>query len=460
MLECSMEINLMRFTARVLMAATISLALATPLRAVPVWYTNETDFLSALTAQGYSVFHEGFEDDVAWGTVRSSVVGGNFTAPSINSQGITWSANSPNSGITTGSGPARTGNWGFFELPHGDYANGITDGWLGLGDQSMVAIGGWIDGTFGGRIHLILDGDELNPIDFGGGNAIVGPSQFLGVIDADGFSTFEWRETEGTIGDQKFIFADDFYFAFGGVLVDCNNNGIGDGADIANGTSLNCNDNIIPDECEIDAGSQAPGGPFYCTGDCATDCNDNGLLDECEVVVADVYASGQLTPIGVGSPQTFVIAGAPTTRANVLLDFTAYANLGGQSDHISVDVNGVIVGTVFGPTGNDCPETQPDAARLIVPAATFNDAVAGGDAEITMTATAEVFPDECQPATYITVDATLFVPSGVDTDANGVLDECDVVGDVPTVSDWGLLVMTLLILVAGTLVCTPRTREV
>ena len=455
--DSTTEINRMRFTARVLIAATATSILATSLRAAPIWYTNETDFLNALVAQGYSAFHEGFEDDTAWGTVRSTIVGGSYTAPSINSQGVTWSSNNPNSGITTGPGPARTGNWGFFELPHGDYGNGVTDGWLGLGDQSMVAIGGWIDGTYGGRIHLILDGNELNPIDFGGGNAVVGPSQFFGVIDSDGFSTFEWRETEGTIGDQKLIFADDFYFAFGGVLVDCNSNGIGDGVDLVSGTSPDCNHNIIPDECEIDVGSSAPGGPFFCVGSCAADCNNNGLLDECEVVVADVYASGQLSPIGVGFPQTFVIAGAPTTRANVLLDFTAYANLGGQTDHISVDVNGVFVGTVFGPTGNDCPETQPDAARLTVPAATFNDAVAGGDAEITMTATAEVFPTECLPATYITVDVTLFVSSDVDTDANGVPDTCDA---VPTVSAWGLLVMSLLILVAGTIACTPRTRDV
>jgi len=367
-------------------------------------------------------------------------------------------ANNANRGITTGPGPALTGNWGFFELPHGDFANLITDGWLGAGDQPMVAIGGWIEGTSGGRIHLILDGNTASPIDFGGANALSGGHSFFGAIDEAGFSTFEWKETEGTPGDQKYIFADDFYFAFGGALVDCNNNGVGDGVDIATGTSLDCNNNSVPDECEIDVNSPAPGGPYYCVANCAADCNDNGQLDECEVVAPNVYASGQLSPIGAGSPQAFVIPTAPTTLRDVLLDFTAYANLGGQPDHISVDVNGVPVGTVFGTDGSDCPEMQPDAARITVDATNFNNAVAGGDAVITMTATAEVAPDGCTPNTYITVDVTLFVPSPSDTNANGIPDECDAIAGIPAASTWSLAVLTLLILIAGTIVGMPQNH--
>jgi hypothetical protein len=49
-------------------------------------------------------------------------------------------------------------------------------------------------------------------------------------------------------------------------FTDCNGNGVADEDDIYNGTSLDCNGNGIPDECELDGG----------------DCNDNGILDECE----------------------------------------------------------------------------------------------------------------------------------------------------------------------------------
>ncbi len=44
-----------------------------------------------------------------------------------------------------------------------------------------------------------------------------------------------------------------------------------------------CNGNGIPDECEIDVNSTAPGGPFYCTSSCDPDCNNNGGLDACDI---------------------------------------------------------------------------------------------------------------------------------------------------------------------------------
>ena len=91
-------------------------------------FGDEGAFLAALTAHNLVPVQESFEDDVAWGAVRSSIVGGSFMAPSVTSAGVTWAANNAGSGITTGSGPARTGAWGFFQLPHGDPAGNIRDG--------------------------------------------------------------------------------------------------------------------------------------------------------------------------------------------------------------------------------------------------------------------------------------------------------------------------------------------
>ena len=51
---------------------------------------------------------------------------------------------------------------------------------------------------------------------------------------------------------------------------DCNENGILDSVDIAQGTSADCNENGTPDECELEDGI-------------AFDCNDNGVLDECDL---------------------------------------------------------------------------------------------------------------------------------------------------------------------------------
>ncbi len=56
---------------------------------------------------------------------------------------------------------------------------------------------------------------------------------------------------------------------------DCNENGVEDIEDIVNETSLDCNENLVPDECDIAA--CFPGGAF------CGDCNQNGLLDDCEL---------------------------------------------------------------------------------------------------------------------------------------------------------------------------------
>ncbi len=56
-----------------------------------------------------------------------------------------------------------------------------------------------------------------------------------------------------------------------------------DGTEIANMTSQDCNGNTVPDECEIDVNSTAPGGPFFCTEDCDPDCNNDAIPDDCQL---------------------------------------------------------------------------------------------------------------------------------------------------------------------------------
>lgn len=395
----------------------------------PLPYTDEAQFLLALSEQGYASIHEGFEDDMAWGAVRSTIVGGSRSAPNVTHLGITWTSSSPDNGVTTGEGPARAGRWGFYSLPHGDYADVIGDGFGGTGVEPLVAVGGWIQSnTPPAKVGLFLDGDFSTPIDFGAAGELTGGYRFFGIIDPAGFSRFDFRELEGTAEDQKLIFADDFTFAFGGSIRDCNENGVADPQDISDGTSTDCNGNLIPDECEIDTTSTAPGGPFFCSSGCDPDCNHNGLLDSCEVVSARSYSSGQLSPIGAGSPQSFTLASPPHSRADVIVNLTAYANLGGAPDHIALYLEGVLVGTVFGATGSDCPEGAPDSAGLVIPMEVFNDAVDSGEGSVVveLIASVEVSPDECDDPSYVTVDLVLFGPSDLDLDEDGVPDGCGI----------------------------------
>ena len=191
-------------------------------------YTDESEYLSDIST--YFSFFEGFEDDAAWGTVRSP-----STSPSVTNQGITWTSNNSTSEVTTGSGAARTGAYGFFTLPHGDFDNPnkdctqsavCGDGFGGTSSTTLVGVGGWLEtNTPPAQMELFLDGvqvdwGEVCVIDNNGdeictdvSTALGTQPQFFGVIDTSGFSSFMFNETEGTVGDQKFMFADDFTMA-------------------------------------------------------------------------------------------------------------------------------------------------------------------------------------------------------------------------------------------------------
>jgi hypothetical protein len=59
---------------------------------------------------------------------------------------------------------------------------------------------------------------------------------------------------------------------------DCNDNGIGDGEEILNGTIPDCNGNSVPDECDIADGTSADGNGTGVPDECE-DCNENGIMD-------------------------------------------------------------------------------------------------------------------------------------------------------------------------------------
>lgn len=183
---------------------------------------KKSEFLSKIADLGYHSFHEGFEDDLAWGAARSP-----STAPSVVSQGIGWETNHrlPPAGneITTGSGPARTGLWGVFDPDHG-YATGTViecdvdeppdhclykDGVSGIrqpGESLIYAVGGYFTGAAMPQLVALLD--DGPPIGLGG---VPSGFQFYGVIDTQGFETFRFQEIDGKVGQSRYVFADDFF---------------------------------------------------------------------------------------------------------------------------------------------------------------------------------------------------------------------------------------------------------
>ena len=111
---------------------------------------------------------------------------------------------------------------------------------------------------------------------------------------------------------------------------DCNGNGIGDVCDVADQTSFDCNQNIIPDECESDCDGDGlidecdndtdidgDGIPDNCEEDCngnslpddweidngiSEDCNENGSPDECDVLERGTVSNIFITDPGGDYP--------------------------------------------------------------------------------------------------------------------------------------------------------------
>jgi len=250
-------------------------------------YTDETVYLNALAAapEGYITFQEGFEDDAAWGGVRS-VFPLTVSAPSVTSRGIIWTANHPlTNSITTGSGAAVTGDWGIYDPDHGS-ATGTPagcdidnppeqclyhDGFRGsrvTGASRLYAVGGWFSGTAGANIVVILD--QTSQIGLG---KLPNPSlqpQFFGVIETNGFTEYEIRETDGKVGQQRLIFADDFTFG-----TTCIPTGVADN---------NCDG--VDDDCngladDLYAVTQTSCGVGECGAVGILSCVDGQLVDDC-----------------------------------------------------------------------------------------------------------------------------------------------------------------------------------
>ncbi len=114
--------------------------------------------------------------------------------------------------------------------------------------------------------------------------------------------------------------------------LDCNNNGVGDVCDLADGVSFDCNLNDIPDECEPDCNTN--GIPDECdiANGTSQDADGNGIPDECEVVSGLLVMTGIVDgPLAGGTPKAielYVIADI----ADMSVFGLGSANNGGGTD--------------------------------------------------------------------------------------------------------------------------------
>ncbi|MFZ5784874.1 MAG: PKD domain-containing protein, partial [Acidobacteriota bacterium] len=190
---------------RLSLPLTVMLVLfATQAMAQITVYTDEASYLAALTAIGRSPLAEGFEGS-AWSGVRTTDPGNPQIAPSVTSQGITWSGSDA---ITTNQWTARNG-WALYDDPGGD-----PDILNGSSANTLYGIGGWFTTSTGTTsIRLYVGGVTADNATL----ALTGDYAFIGLVVPAGFTTFQVLDTEGTPTDPEHWFCDDFTFGVAGV---------------------------------------------------------------------------------------------------------------------------------------------------------------------------------------------------------------------------------------------------
>jgi hypothetical protein len=175
-------------------------------------FLDEALYLAGLAARGLVPVQQNFEDEAIWGAVRTTIAGGAQTAPLIDNLGVTWESLYAETDVTTSEGAARTGLWGFYASPHGNFDAGpqcdvpraCGDGFRGTGHDLMFGVGAWLDtNTPFAKVELSVDGVVIDDLIIGTQPA------FLGVLVEQGFHTFDFLEVEGVRSDAKLIFTDD-----------------------------------------------------------------------------------------------------------------------------------------------------------------------------------------------------------------------------------------------------------
>lgn len=269
----------------------------------PSVYTDRTDFLAELAAQGIFYRSESFENESVWAASRNSIVApGSTTA--VTSKGITWTSNYPQNNIATGDvgGSAPAGTYAIYSLPHGmDTDSGLycdsaedpdippecflNDGLkvAGANSETLYAFGGRIDTSNSGKVTFLLDGIDVNADDaenidnWQREGDLADHWGFVGVIDPEGFSAAELRELKGKDYQQVYLFAD--AFIIGVTVNDGDGDGVADPQDYYPHISLNgrldTDHDGIPDDCDPDCLLLGMSGDLDDDGDGFIDGIDN-----------------------------------------------------------------------------------------------------------------------------------------------------------------------------------------
>jgi len=202
---------------------------------------------------------------------------------------------------------------------------------------------------------------------------------------------------------------------------DCNGNGTIDECDVTAMTSLDCDADLVPDECEPDCNTNGVADDCDISGGFSDDCNSNLVPDTCDLSLTTFTAESEpISPVANGWPGEFTIPAAFSSDADVSVSVEAVGDFDATNEYLDVNLNGTNVGRLLDIATTHCASAIDS---LVVPAETFNDLVHGGDATFQFVASSYAAAIEClEPTITVTVQ---YQPV-LDCNSNGNLDACDI----------------------------------
>jgi len=178
--------------------------------------------------------------------------------------------------------------------------------------------------------------------------------------------------------------------------------------------SGDCNNNGIPDHIEIAQGLLA-------------DCNGNGIPDICEY--AGVEFTAVQAPFGAGVPLTKTLAHGSPAASDVRITVTARADLAAISQFVQVRIAGTVVGSLWVVGGQSCSDA-PLEAMLLVPAATFNGLAVNGSSLLSVEASPTVSAAACAKSIIEVRVQYVSQRAMPDLTGSGVWDACEIASGV------------------------------
>jgi formylglycine-generating enzyme required for sulfatase activity len=133
--------------------------------------------------------------------------------------------------------------------------------------------------------------------------------------------------------------------------------------------------------------------------------------------------SGNLGPIGSGTPREFTFSGLPAAASAATLRVRVRSDLNLSSEFLTLRLDGVTFGTLFVTGANDCPAT-PDQATVTIPLKALAGYLANGALTVRLEASPLVSATQCSDG--LCEISLSYEVAPVDCNSNGIEDTCEV----------------------------------